>query len=401
MVEYLGFNENRLRDINGYNTANEIVRQPLLWKKIYKEISIRKNEILAFFHGIKGVDKCNVILTGAGSSAYIGEVLESAFIKNISRYSRAVATTTIVTHPEIYFTNDRPTIMVSFARSGNSPESVASISMANEMCENVFHIVITCNPSGKMIEEMDLEKDYLLLLPEESNDIGLAMTGSFTGMLLAGYLISRLADLEILETEINLIAEYGANVIQDNLGRLKDLSNLDFNRVVFLGSGPLLGIAREAHLKVQELTNGVVMCNYDSYLGLRHGPKVVVGPKTIVVFLISNDQYVQQYEKDLISDMVNESLGLRKLSFSENKEPELDIDFQIYLSNENRQLDPYLYSMVSILPAQVLGFLKSVQLGCSPDSPSENGAISRVVRGVKLYNYQNQVRVVGNDYKIN
>lgn len=149
--------------------------------------------------------------------------------------------------------------MISFARSGSSPEIRAAISLANENCSEILHFVTTCNPSGKMIEAMDLSKDYLLLLPEEANDKGLAMTGSFTGMLLAGYMITRMSDMEMLEKDIDLIAAYGDSIIKNHLKSLHDMSALDFDRAIIIGSGPLLGAARESHLKVQELTNGKVM----------------------------------------------------------------------------------------------------------------------------------------------
>lgn len=390
-MDYLGYCEKEIQDIGGFYTAKEIVGQPTLWRSIFKMVVHRKEELKAFFNRIGDIANCNIILTGAGSSAFVGEVIEGAFIKNVSQYSRAVATTSIVTHPELYFFNNRPTLLISFARSGNSPESVAAISLANNTCNEVFHLVVTCNPAGKMIGKMDVSKDYLFLLPEEANDVGLAMTGSFTGMLLAGYLISRLNDVQLLENEIDIIVAYGNAIITNDFKALKELANLDFNRVVFLGSGPLLGIARESHLKVQELTNGIVMCNYDSYLGLRHGPKVVIDSKTIVVFLTSNDYYVQRYEKDLIHDVVSESLGLRTVGVSEKVMTSMNIDLQINQSGANCDLDIYLFSIVSALPAQILGFYKSVQLGCTPDSPSENGSISRVVRGVNLYSYYNKV----------
>lgn len=390
MMEYLGYSEEGLKNINGYHTAREIVRQPGLWKDIYDEIVSRKNELLEFFQGIEGISDYNIILTGAGSSAYIGEVLESAFIKNVSRYSRAVATTTIVTHPEIYFTNDRPTLVISFARSGNSPESVAAITLANEMCKDIHHFVITCNPTGRMLDELDLSRDYFYLLPEGANDVGLAMTGSFTGMLLAGYLVTRLGQLENLKPRVERLAQYGDRILEQHVV-FENISKLDFDRVIFIGSGPLQGIAREAHLKVQELTNGRVMCNYDSYLGLRHGPKVVIGAKTLVVFLLSGNDYVFQYEKDLVGDMVKESLGLHKLGIGETAGADLNMDTAITFSSGRAELDPYLFSLVAVLPAQIIGFYKSLNSGYKPDSPSENGAISRVVKGVKLYEFRNPI----------
>ncbi|GAA5222306.1 SIS domain-containing protein [Membranihabitans marinus] len=391
-MKELGLNKAELKELKGYHTAHEIVSQPLLWEEIYDDVLRGKEKILGFIRSIHNIENCDIILTGAGTSCFVGEVLESAFMQYLSPFSRTVATTTLVTHPEVYFSSPRTTVLVSFARSGNSPESRASLALANKHCGEVRHLVITCNAQGEMIKELDLEKDFLFLLPEQANDKGLAMTGSFTGMLLAGYLMARIEDVESLSDEFQLAKVYGQRLISTSEVMCKKLAELDFSRAIFLGSGPLLGVARESHLKVQELSNGSVMCNFDSYLGLRHGPKVVVDSQTLVVFLLSNDEYVRKYEVDLIKDMVTESLGLKKIIISERPCPELDVDYVINMGEEGTALDPYFLAMVNVLPAQILGFFKSIQLGYSPDSPSEKGTISRVVQGVRIYEYTHQMR---------
>lgn len=134
-------------------------------------------------------------------------------------------------------------------------------------------------------------------------------------------------------------------------------------------------------------------------MGLRHSPKIVVNHKTIVMFFISNDPYVQRYEQDLIKYMIYESLGMKKLCVSEEFLTNLDLDFQINKPADRPPLDIYLFSLVCVLPVQILGFLKSVQLGYTPDSPSKNGTISRVVQGVSLYDYQKQ-KPVQNEHKV-
>lgn len=312
----------------------EILGQPALWQNIYDDI-IHNESLRIFFSDLENLEDYDIILTGAGSSAFIGDVLESAFIKYLSRYTRAVPTTTIVTHPELYLQKDKPTLMVSFARSGESPESVASMILANEVCDDIRHVVVTCNPNGKLVA-------------------------------------------------------YGNEIIQNHLKNFREISECDFSRCIFLGSEALLGIARESHLKVQELTNGEVMCNFYSYLGLRHGSKVVIDDTTLVVFLISNNKYVQQYEQDLIHGLVHESLGKMKVGVSDHCGSRLGVDFHLNLSSGDLPLDIYLYALVSTLPAQIIGFYKSMKLGSSPDTPSENGTISRVVKGFDIYEYNSK-----------
>ena len=140
--------------------------------------------------------------------------------------------------------------MISFARSGNSPESVATIKLANEICQGVFHLIITCNESGDIVGEVRPGKDMIIVLPAESNDKGLAMTGSYTSMLLAAYLISRLDDIDILKSQIDLLASYGEKILNDYRDRIFSIAQLEFSRAIFLGSGPMLGTSKGVTFKV-------------------------------------------------------------------------------------------------------------------------------------------------------
>jgi tagatose-6-phosphate ketose/aldose isomerase len=168
---------------------------------------------------------------------------------------------------------------------------------------------------------------------------------------------------------------------------LKKVADIDFKRVIFLGSGPLLGTALESHLKLLELTDGKVVCKHDSYLGFRHGPKAIVDDTTLLVYLLSNNPYVQQYEADLIAAVNAGKWGMYSIGISEILSENVVVNLPIVLSTESRIEEEFL-AVCSVLPAQILGFYKSIQLGLSPDNPSVNGKISRVVKGVKIYPYQ-------------
>jgi tagatose-6-phosphate ketose/aldose isomerase len=168
---------------------------------------------------------------------------------------------------------------------------------------------------------------------------------------------------------------------------LKEVADMDFKRVIFLGSGPLLGTALESHLKLLELTDGKVVCKHDSYLGFRHGPKAIVDDTTLLVYLLSNNPYVQQYEADLIAAVNAGNWGMYSIGISEILSKNVVVDLPMVLSTESH-IDEEFLAVCSVLPAQILGFYKSIQLGLSPDNPSVNGKISRVVKGVKIYPYQ-------------
>ena len=372
----------------GHHTAREIAQQPRLWLETFELINTKKPVLETFLRDAFQHKELDVILTGAGTSAFIGNILQGPFMKNTRCRTRAVATTDLITHPQNYFNKRGATLLVSFARSGDSPESVAASELADRMCSKLYHLIITCNPAGKLANSSRRSPTCVFLLPADADDQSLVMTGSFSTMLLASLLISKLASVQNLQNEITRLAEYGEHIIKNDAGRLEKISRLGFDRAVFLGSGPLYGVAREASLKIQELTGGKVISTCDSFLGFRHGPKAVINPSTLLVYLFSNNGFAHQYETDFVKAVNNGEKGLCQLGISETPENDLLLDESIAFSNKGPNIDEALLCVCSVLPAQILGFFKSMQLGLKPDNPSENGTITRVVKGVTIYPYQ-------------
>lgn len=389
MNSYLGISVKDLKDFGGIDTAKEISCQPELWRKTYELIVQKRNEIHDFLEAILAIEHLDVVLTGAGTSAFIGLVLEGAVQKNLNVRVRSIATTDLVTHPENFFKKNVPTLLVSFARSGNSPESVAAVNLADKTLDTLYNLIITCNESGYLAKIDKGKNSYIINLPKESNDKGLAMTGSFTSMVLAGYLISKIDNILSLKTEVEQIIKYGKYLFSNYCLKLFEISKLPFTRAIFLGSGPLYGCAKESHLKLQEMTDGRIICKNDSFLGFRHGPKAVINKDTLVVFLFSNNDYVKQYELDLVKGVKTSGRGEYSLGIGKGRNQDIDLDDFIDYSNELDKVDECLLTIVSVLPGQILGFYKSLEFGLNPDRPSKDGTITRVVEGVKIYSYSN------------
>lgn len=382
----LGFDNSLLKELGAEYTANEIAGQPELWLKIYLQILKDKERISFYLNDIPpGVSK--IILTGAGTSAHIGLSLHGTFYRAFKIHTDAVATTDLVSHPNDYFFDNEIIILISFARSGNSPESTAAVDLADKLCKKCYHIVITCDATGQLAIHQANSTKLIILLPPEANDKSLAMTSSYSGMLLCGYLIAQLKEIDKLKPKIDTLYQYGTRILDCYASQLKKIASLNFNRVVFLGSGPFYGTATESQLKLQELTDGNIICKNDSYLGFRHGPKAVTNGLTLMVFIFSNNQYVQQYEKDLVLSMKKGKKALYTIAIFESPVNGLKFDLEIKLSDSENQLDEELLTVCDILPGQLLGFFKSLELGLKPDSPSESGAISRVVENVTIYEY--------------
>jgi len=277
-------------------------------------------------------------------------------------------------------------LLISFARSGDSPESVAAVELAKEYCDKLYEFNITCNKEGALAKKTGDTNSYVLLLPEETNDLSLAMTSSFSSMLLAGLLLLNIDEIWQMEPIIKKIQHFGNFILNECLPDLRKIADMNFGRMVFLGSGPLTGIAQESQLKVQEMTDGQIICKHNSFLGFRHGPKVVVNNKTVVVYLFSNNTLTKRYELDLVRSVKETKAGEMSVAIGcTYEENEFNFDFSIQFPGGTEDIPEYFLTVFYILPAQIIGFYKSLSLGLSPDSPSKSNSISRVVQGVKIY----------------
>lgn len=380
------FSERDLDHKVGAFTEREIWGQPDLWRTIYEQVVNEKESLLSFLKDLTTIENLNIILTGAGSSAFIGLSLTGPFKRYFKKNTSAVSTTDLVTHPIDFLDPDAPLLLISFARSGNSPESISAVQIADQVCSKVFHLIITCDAKGALAQYRSNSAKYVFVLPAEANDKSLAMTGSYSGMLLTGLLIARINKITELETQVATLQKYGRQILS-RADEFKRLAQLKFERVVFLGSGPLFGTATESHLKVQELTDGEIICKKDSFLGFRHGPKAVVNGKTLVFMLFSNQPYVLQYETDLIASLRDGQKPLLLAGVIESELTEILVDKLFVLSDIGTLLDEEFLPVCFILPAQMLGYYKCLELGLDPDAPSASGAISRVVKGVVIYPY--------------
>ena len=369
-----------------FNTWKEIQQQPAMWLATYDIVCNRKAEIEAFVKKYVS-EGYEIILTGAGTSAYIGDALQWVLSDTLLKGAKAVATTDIITEAEALFNKDSKVLLVSFARSGNSPESVGAINLVNKTAGQAAHIYITCNANGEMAKMANgSDNTLLVLLPPQTNDLSLAMTSSYSSMYLACAMIANIEHIEEHKAQIEAVAAATAEALPKYTEAIKAMAERDFNRAVFLGSGELMGVAEESRLKLQELTDGTVMCAFDSFLGFRHGPKAVINKDTLLVYLLSETPATQRYEYDLIRQIKanNDITGYVAVSQSEPTVgvEYFDLNVVIGVPAEVKRC----YKSVSyIFVAQLLGFYKALDLKRSPDNPSVSGNISRVVEGVTIY----------------
>lgn len=385
----LGLEISRLEDCSGLNTAKEIIQQPNTWRESVKNLIKNKIEIKSFIDSFLSKKEFRIILTGAGTSAFAGEVCEPYLTSLLNKRVEAIATTDLVASPKSYFIKDIPTLLVSFARSGNSPESVHAVNLASQLVDDLYQIVITCNENGKLAKNtVNDEKSLLLLMPPQTNDLGFAMTSSFTTMVLNAMAVFNIDNIENFSSDVDKLSNSVNDFIENNIEKVTSLANEDFERIVYLGSSTSKGIARESALKVLELTAGKVNASYDTPLGFRHGPKSVVDDETVSVIYISNDEYTRKYDLDLAKEMLAHKKNDKVVIVGDNIEEDIlnKADYVFNVENINYTVEnEVLLPLQQIIFGQMLSFLKSVNLGITPDNPCPTGEVNRVVQGVILH----------------
>lgn len=381
-ITHLGLTESALEQLGGLWTAREIAQQPAMLRETQAQLMARRAEVEAFLQPLLALPTLRVILTGAGTSAFIGECLAPVLSARLGRRVEAIPTTDLVCAPQLYFETDTPTVLVSFGRSGNSPESVAAVELADRLVKDLHHLVITCNAEGALAAYAKSARGLTVQLPEATHDRSFAMTSSFSCMTYAALAV--FSGIAVMDARIEAIARGAQQVIDDYAAVMRAAAAEGYERVVYLGSHIFQGLAREAGLKLLELTNGALVTMYDSPLGFRHGPKTIVNSRTLIVVFFSNSAYTRSYDLDLLYELQRDNAAARVIAITAQdgvglaKNDELAV-LGLEAADDADLLFPY------IVAPQIFAFFESLRLGLTPDKPNTSGTVNRVVQGVRIH----------------
>ncbi|MBY5034334.1 SIS domain-containing protein [Streptococcus gallolyticus] len=369
-------------------TVPEIYQQPGLWREAWDLYQAKLPEIERFLTDIQAKhDFVQVIFTGAGTSEFVGQSIVNHLNQvNDLRKIRflSVSSPELVTRPQDYLQADLPTILVSFARSGNSPESLAAVEHVKTIVQDCYQIFITCAADGKLaLLAPEDDKTLLLLQPAGSNDGGFAMTGSYSCMTLTALLVFSTVSQEEKAIWIETIARLGQDVL-DREDYIQELVNQDFERVIYLGAGGLFGVAHEAQLKILELTAGQIATMYESPVGFRHGPKSLINEETIVIEFMSNHAYTKQYDIDLLNEVQNDGIVRRIVALSATEIPQTQVPTFV-LAAGGESLPDALLTFPYIIFGQTFAIMTALKCKNLPDTPSPTGTVNRVVEGVIIH----------------
>ena len=366
----------------GYgHTLREIAQQPVTWI----ETAARMRDLLPLIaESLDGVSA--VVFTGSGSSIYAAECVAPCLQHGLGVPVSAVPAGLILTHPETCLPPTGPFLVVSLARSGNSPESRAVVDWLLESRPQARHLFITCNRDGALATSYRSRPDVrTIVLDEKTNDRSLVMTSSFTNMVLAGRALG--GNPQACEARARGLARAAAALLRERADALDAAARSGFGSVVYLGSGCRLGSAREAALKMLEMNAGEVFTFAESYLGLRHGPMSAIRPDTLVVAFLSSDPLVRAYEQDLLSELDRKGLGAGRVIVGAGV-PDGVVSWPDALVLDCKACTPCADEDLTLLDAlvgQLLAFFRCLAGGHRPDSPSEDSVITRVVSGFEIH----------------
>lgn len=394
MIELFHTAQEELEKMGAHITTAEIAQQPELWQETLAIYDEHKASVAAFLKEFQEeladasiVRPIRVVFTGAGTSDYVGGTIAPYLSrmgeKDVYTFS-PIPSTDIVSAPLNYLNPDEPCVLVSFARSGNSPESLAAVELASKLIHHVRFLHITCAPEGALAQEGAKDKRAYTLLIPRANDKGFAMTGSFSCMALLATLIFDTTPEENKALFVETAASMGQAVLASESQIAQWLGD-DYTRVTFLGSGCFARLAQEAQLKILELAHGLIATSWDSSMGYRHGPKSFVDDKTLVFIFVSNDVYTRRYDLDILHEIAGDNIALRTIAIQQDAASEKNFEGDAFTFEGFTALPDVYLVLPYIMIAQAIALKNSIKVKNTPDTPSPTGTVNRVVKGVTIH----------------
>jgi len=377
------------RTKGGYGqTIEEIVQQPVTWL----DTAARAVDQRSALQTLLGRDRHetgirSLMLTGSGSSLYAGECVAPALQSELDLPVRAIAGGDLLTHPRAAVLPGRPSLLVSIARSGNSPESAAAVENLLQAETDCRHLFVTCNKQGRLaVGYRDDPRTQALILHERTNDRSLVMTSSFTNMVLAARSLGFLDRPSLYQETVHRLRGIAGHLMIRYAQPLAAAARDDYGFALYLASGCRFGAAREASLKMMEMSAGRTRTMVETYLGLRHGPMAAIHDDTLIVCFLSGDALARAYEIDLIHELNRKSLGRRKVIVGEEIPDELLRDGDVAVECPGmKQAGDDNVAVIDVLAGQLLALYHCLAIGLRPDSPSPEGVISRVVGDFQIH----------------
>jgi glutamine---fructose-6-phosphate transaminase (isomerizing) len=336
-------------------TQAEILSEPSSWDECLKILS-RENHLkkMRQIFAAEG----DWLIFGCGSSYYAALVAAATWTSLTGRRAQAFPASEILLFPELVVPPSKNWRSILISRSGNTSEVLKAAEYL-EKERNLRALAVSC-VGGQPLEALST---FTVLLPS-ADEKSMVMTRSFSCMILAlQYLAAGWAENTEFQEALKKIPAPVGRLMEALPARLeKFVAEREFEDYVFLGQGPLYGIANEAMLKVTEMSCSYAQCFHT--LEFRHGPKSIVSPRTLVTFFISEAGYAAE------RGMLEEVKGLGGVTMVVTNRADDAIrrsaDFLVEL---NLDVPEYARSVAYIPAAQLLGLYTGRKKGIDSDRP--------------------------------
>ena len=291
----------------------------------------------------------NLYITGSGTSYNAAEIAKYL----MSKFAKIKINTVISS--EFPFSPDdieQGSTLITISQSGESADVLEAVRIAKKSNTSILSIVNHLNSSLS-------QESSLVIGLNCGPEIGVAATKSFTSQLAILYKITdKLCngcinpDWAKVSTVISQILSSHSK-IQETAKNLKEISD-----IYVLGRGIHLSIAREAALKLKELS----YIHAEGIAGgeLKHGPLALMDSNVYVIIINPNDS---TYNDTMNSANEIKARGAKIIGISDKENDIYDYWIEI------PPIDEILYPIIEIVPIQLLAYYTALEKKTNPDYP--------------------------------
>lgn len=345
----------------GAHSLAEILSQPECWTTCLEDLR-KTRKLEAVRDRFRAATEW--LFVGCGSSYYVALSAAATMASLTGLRARAVPASEVLLYPDIVLAGTGSCVPVLISRSGQTSEVVAAAELLK--ARGIRTLAITC-AKEQPLEGLATEAIVLSGADEKST----VMTRSFTSMLLALQALAAMlvGNSSFLSSLSAMPGSVGPALLSLPAKIERFVAAQHFADYVHLGQGPFYGLACEGALKVTEMSVSYAQAFHT--LEFRHGPKSIVGPETLLLFLLSESGY--QAECETLEEM--KGLGATTVVVANRADTRArdaaDLLVELGLDvPEMARLAPYL------LAGQLLGLYTGIRKDLDPDSPRN---LSRVV----------------------
>jgi len=291
----------------------------------------------------------NLYITGSGTSYNAAEIAKYL----MSKFAKIKINTVIAS--ELPFSPDdieHNSTLIAISQSGESADVLEAVKIAKESNANILSIVNHLNSSLS-------QESSLVMGLNCGPEIGVAATKSFTSQLAILYKIADKLCNGCINPDWEKISSTVSQILSNN-SKIKEISKdlKDVTDIYILGRGIHLPIAREAALKLKELS----YIHAEGIAGgeLKHGPLALMDSNVYVIIINPNDS---TYNDTLNSANQIKARGAKIIGISDKESDVYDYWIEI------PPIDEPLYPIIEIIPIQLLAYYSALEKKTNPDYP--------------------------------